>query len=408
MPATPLFSVSVVFVLVSVFATLATLHFMVMFALGSGAVHFAAFGAFGTWRIWNMAQADDLRPPAAMVQSGDLAIGWLRWIERYDFYIMATEKNNKPGSVQVAILLTLMGSDAIDIYRTFEWANAADKDNIDSVKSKFEAYFAPRKNVTYERYTFMRRHQRASEPFDTFLTDLKNLISTCEYHPEERANLLRDQIVLETVSDSVRDKLFYADGGELNLTLAVEVDICRNSEIKGQLMENVSGDAKIDKLHVMKMPKNAKPKKKSNDGAQTDGSANQWKCKYCGQQHKPRQCPAYGNNCNKCGKPNHFASCCLANKSSRTTADMLTETSNKTGIVDTVETEVKREWFEKLDVEGHNLKMKIDTGASCNVMSVETYKALCNDKLKKAKTKLESYGGHKLKIAGKWCCVGNF
>ena len=45
MPATPLFSVSVVLVLVSVFATLATLHFMVMFALGSGVVHFAAFGA---------------------------------------------------------------------------------------------------------------------------------------------------------------------------------------------------------------------------------------------------------------------------------------------------------------------------------------------------------------------------
>ena len=90
------------------------------------------------------------------------------------------------------------------------------------------------------------------------------------------------------------------------------------------------------------------------------------------------------------------------------TADMLTETSNKTGIVDTVETEVKRGWFEKLDVEGHNLKMKIDTGASCNVMSVETYKALCNDKFKKAKTKFESYGGHKLEIAGKWCCVASF
>ena len=193
-----------------------------------------------------MAQADGVRPPAAMVQSGDLANGWLRWIERYDFYMMAT----------------LMGSDAIDIYRTFEWANAADKDNIDSVKSKFEAYFAARKIVTYERYKFMRRHQRASEPFDTFLTDLKNLISTCEYHPEERENLLRDQIVLGTVSDSVREKLFYADGGELKLTLAVAVDICRNSEITGQLMENVSGDAKIDKLHAMKMPKNAKPKKK--------------------------------------------------------------------------------------------------------------------------------------------------
>ena len=42
MPATPLLSVSVMFVFVSVFATLATLHFMVMLTPDNGVVHFAA------------------------------------------------------------------------------------------------------------------------------------------------------------------------------------------------------------------------------------------------------------------------------------------------------------------------------------------------------------------------------
>ena len=69
---------------------------------------------------------------------------------------------------------------------------------------------------------------KVGEPFDTFATDLRNLISTCEYHVDERDNLLRDQIVLGVLgntSDAVREKLFYADGGEMKLTLPIAVDI---------------------------------------------------------------------------------------------------------------------------------------------------------------------------------------
>ena len=73
----------------------------------------------------------------------------------------------------------------------------------------------------------MKRIQKVGEPFDTFVTDLRNLIRTCEYHVDERDNLLRDQIVLGISSDSVREKLFYADGGETKLTLHTAVDICK-------------------------------------------------------------------------------------------------------------------------------------------------------------------------------------
>ena len=32
-----------------------------------------------------------------------------------------------------------------------------------------------------------------------------------------------------------------------------------------------------------------------------------------GQQHKPKQCPAYGQACAQCHKPNHFAKMCKTN-----------------------------------------------------------------------------------------------
>ena len=76
-----------------------------------------------------------ISPPGAMSLTGDLASGWLRWIELFQLYMLATEKTTKPGPVQVAMLLTLMGPEAIDIFRTFEWENVVDKDDIDLVES---------------------------------------------------------------------------------------------------------------------------------------------------------------------------------------------------------------------------------------------------------------------------------
>ena len=135
------------------------------------------------------------------------------------------------------------------------------------------------------------------EPFDTFATDLRNLIQTCEYHVEERENLLRDQIVLGISSDSVREKLFYADGGEAKLTLPIAVDICKNSEMTVHLMQNVSVDASVHvPVHAMKSSvKSSKQKVKPKySGDRTTTKQGQGKCNYCGQSHKARSCPAWG------------------------------------------------------------------------------------------------------------------
>ena len=76
-----------------------------------------------------------MRPPGAMSLTGNLASG-----------CAGSDAANVDGT-----------RGHIDIYRTFEWANALDKDDIEEVKAKFEAYFAPRRNVTYESYKFMKR-----------------------------------------------------------------------------------------------------------------------------------------------------------------------------------------------------------------------------------------------------------
>ena len=94
------------------------------------------------------------------------------------------------------------------------------------VKQTFARYFTSWIKLTYERFKFLQRNQELGETFDAFLTDLKTLISSCKYHAEERDNLLRDQIVMNITSNTVREKLL----SKAALKLAETIDICRSSE----------------------------------------------------------------------------------------------------------------------------------------------------------------------------------
>ena len=124
----------------------------------------------------------------------------------------------------------------MDVYRSFDWGSEAEKHDISQVKEKFARYFTPPTNVTYERYKFLQRNQELGETFDAFLTDLKKLISSCKYHADERDNILRDQIMMNITSNTVREKLL----SKAELKFAETIDICRSSEITGQLMAGMS------------------------------------------------------------------------------------------------------------------------------------------------------------------------
>ena len=69
------------------------------------------------------------------------------------------------------------------------------------------------------------------------------------------------------------------------------------------------------------------------------------------------------------------------------------------------EQSASKEWHAVLDIGGRGLRAKIDTGASCNVVSINDYdilsKAQPTQCMNKCHTKLMSYGGHNLSVKGK-------
>jgi len=348
-----------------------------------------------------------LRPPDRFTPAagaGNASQSWKKWLEQYDNYMLASEKHEKDDKIQVATLLTLLGPDALDVYRSFGLTEA-EKNDIKIVKRKFEGYYTPKVNETYERYKFLKRRQAGGEKFEVYLAELKNLISTCQYHPSENDKILRDQIVTGIHSNAVREKLLDQD----KLTLDKAIELCRSNEVTTDLLQQMTDlDVNTSNKEVNAVTRARFKQKQPKEPRQTRMIVN---CKYCTKEHKAGNCPAYGKACRKCGKLNHFAVCCRSKPIKQADTSTREPVSHSRahavdGVTDVVYTVASNEdsWHVVLDVSGRGLRAKVDTGATCNVMTKTVFDVLCKaqpNRLGKSYKRLESYGGTLLTVLGK-------
>ena len=91
-----------------------------------------------------------------------------------------------------------------------------------------------------------------------------------------------------------------------DLTLNKALEIARAAEATQSQLKHMQNLHEVNALGKKKekfFGKKEEEKKKS-----ANGSTEQIDCKFCGRKHVPdrSKCPAYGQQCNKCGKSNHL------------------------------------------------------------------------------------------------------
>ncbi|XP_072384453.1 uncharacterized protein [Diabrotica undecimpunctata] len=109
---------------------------------------------------------------------GNLAHNWGEWSINFKIFLRATGLEEENDARKVALLLHYIGTDARNIYKSFE-VNM-DTVTFKEVVGKFEKYCNPKKNLTVERHYFLTRVQKDGETIEDFMTSLKNLSLTCE------------------------------------------------------------------------------------------------------------------------------------------------------------------------------------------------------------------------------------
>ena len=233
-------------------------------------------------------------PEVLNVTSGNRSKNCDVFHQKWTNFALATGIEEKQEKTKVATLLTIVGSEALEIYNTFEW-NEQEEKTVEQILLKFEKFCKPKKNITYERYVLMTRKQK-DENVDDFVKDLRIQANLCEY------GSIKDQIIKDAFVLGIRDtKLREHFLKDSDLTIEKALTIARAAEKAQEQVAIIEGNKneeimKISKINGDKMTRNESKRE----------------CRYCGKNHifKKSECPAFGKECSKCKLRNHFASRC--------------------------------------------------------------------------------------------------
>ena len=337
---------------------------------------------------------EQIPPPSSLILSGNVDMNWKRFKQRFQLYLQAIGGDDKSDSQKIAMLLTVAGSSAIEVYNTFTFTEE-EAGKYDIVIKKFDDYCSPMKNETYERYVFRCRLQKEGESFEQFLTDIRLKCKSCNFG-DISDSLIRDQIVIGILDFKVKERLLR----ETDLTLAKAIKICQAVETAQAQMKTFEKhdddhDATGQTVHaVNRQNKNNRQWSKKNDKqnykSEKHGpkSTSQQKyvklCKRCGSTHGPNDCPAIGKTCFKCNGKNHYSHMCFTKPSYAKTrgihaveADTIQFSDPEEFFVGSIESPgTKTEWITPLEVMNTLIPFKLDTGAQVNILPEQSYNSL--------------------------------
>ena len=270
----------------------------------------------------------------------------------------------------------------------------------DDIKLSITNYIQPKqKLVIAERAKFYMEKQAAGESVTQYVARLKKAAMYCEFESLKTATSVEDEVLLLQLivglnSATLREAVLL-ENQKAKLDLSATIQYLQNSQ-------QISDFCTKNSLSTSSEVNYAKSKPR-NHPRSTPSTANNKKCSFCGMPwHKLlSDCPARKVTCNKCQRPGHFAKVC------RQTAK---GSGSINAVVPDVEQDASSSVFMLSDdavsfvdsgvidvkINGTNVKMLVDTGASCTLISSTQSNAIEGKIMHEQDSALEAYDGHKI------------
>ena len=122
---------------------------------------------------------------------------------------------------------------------------------------------------------------------------LKDLAKQCEFTNSDE--IVKFLLLIHNKHSEVKQELLKCVQKETTLSQCLEY----TRSVEGNL-QSVELSRYIDKI----------PQPNNNAEVRAVNKKFKQKCDKCGLKHKPKECPAFGKQCYKCGKDNHHARLC--------------------------------------------------------------------------------------------------
>ncbi|XP_064475629.1 uncharacterized protein K02A2.6-like [Ornithodoros turicata] len=304
--------------------------------------------------------------------------GWKRWVTRWERYRIISGLQKQDSSTQVNTFLYAMGTGAEDVLVSMRLTDEVAND-YDKLKSAFDKYFVPSRNVIYERARFNLRSQLEHETVEEFFKELHRLAEFCEF-ASLKEELIRDKLVVGLRDSRLSERLQL----DSQLTLEKAVTMARNSEaVKGQQnllrgneppSQAPTANTTLDVVTSSRPASHKGRQSEARPPAQRPAQPKSDPCKWCGSMrfHPRIECPAQGKVCSQCGKLGHFASVCrttpapkpASGRGRRAQRPKQSRRALEEVFLDGLQHPSSSDaWFITILVNGRPIKFKVDTGA---------------------------------------------
>ena len=196
------------------------------------------------------------------------------------------------------------------------------RDAYEEVWDKLLAYGTPRRNVSHATMKFMNLVQKPDEPTSTYIVHMKEASEDCDFGDADAVNRrIREQVLLSGNNTKLKRKAMESNWNLTQIVNHAKLMADSSRQMEDMSMRRLSGNIKSSIPVVVKQEDESK-KTRTRRYSQLkpdrrdkyvvkpklDKDTRKPKCGRHGFVHLQGKCPAFGKNCNKCGKKNHFQS----------------------------------------------------------------------------------------------------
>ncbi|XP_035806354.2 uncharacterized protein K02A2.6-like [Amphiprion ocellaris] len=321
---------------------------------------------------------------------------WIEYVERLEHFFLANDIDNE--GKKRSILLSVCGAKTYKLIRNLATPRKPGDLSFKELVTLVQNHHCPKPSVIVQRFKFHTHSRKLGVSVAAFVAELRQLSEHCEFG-SVLDDMLRDRLVCGINDDGML--------GETALNFKKALDIAQAMETAANNTKDIqkaNNGVQPTAVHRLSKEKKDKPQKSVE-------------CYRCGGAHFANDCGFKDTVCHNCKKKGHIAKKCRGRAKDKQKKEwkMKPKWDSHHLQSEAPEEECAFNMFNlkepraepicaTLQVNGKELQMEVDTGASASVISQATYHRLWRSggapALKETNIRLRQYTGECIPLLG--------
>ena len=352
---------------------------------------------------------------------------WPQYVERLEQFFVANDITGDGKAVKRrATFLSVVGRSTYNLLRSLIAPQKPTEKTFDELVEVLTAHYSPKPTEVMQRFRFNCRKRQEGETVANYVAELRRLAEHCNYG-DTLDKMLRDRLVWGIRDKYIQKKLL----AEAELTLKDALRIAQSAETAEKNLREMEVESHKEGVHFIKRQRQQRQRQprqrqqqhpsQQQHSSQPQNAQNSvpGNCTRCGKGgHRSSDCPYKNLVCRGCHRRGHLQRMCRsANAGSSNTSGTAPAGVKQVGESEDSESKADDLWLVEevggihklyqppikvpVCVDGVNVCMELDTGASVSIVSETQYKQWWPGRsLDSSPIRLQTYSKQPLTVVG--------